>query len=88
MHYLQAVKGFIEKIKAWNRDDFGNIIHRKKRILARLGGIQKALESYPNSNLTQLELELKRDLERIMTQEEILWFQKSRRNGSCVGTGT
>ena len=48
--------------------------------IGRIGGIQKVLESYPSNNLIRLEYELKSDFEMIMTQEEILWYQKSRRD--------
>lgn len=35
---------FTSKISQWNKVTFGNIFHRKMRLLARLGGIQQALE--------------------------------------------
>ena len=34
---------FTEAIKIWNKEVFGNIFHRKRRVEARLAGIQKAL---------------------------------------------
>ena len=77
-NYLQAAESFIEKIKIWNWDDFGNISHKMKCILVWLWDIRKALESYPSNNLIQLESELKKELKMVMTQEEILWYQKLR----------
>ena len=35
-NYLQAAESFIDKIKIWNWDDFGNISHKKKCILVWL----------------------------------------------------
>ena len=56
---------------------FGNIFQRKRRVLARLGGIQKALETHSTRNLRALDLELKEELECILLQEEVFWRQKS-----------
>lgn len=33
-----AISRFTDKAKVWNRDVFGNLFHRKKRVLARLRG--------------------------------------------------
>lgn len=35
-----ALKVFVKKLKAWNRDTFGNIFRRKKMVLLRHGGVQ------------------------------------------------
>ncbi|KAH9648695.1 reverse transcriptase domain-containing protein [Citrus sinensis] len=58
---------------------FGNIFRHKNRLLVKIGGIQRALEKYHSNNLTRLEIQLKKELEAVLTQEEILWYQKSRR---------
>ena len=44
--------------------------------MARIGGIKKALEDYTTKGLIRLELKLKRELEAVLTQEELLWKQK------------
>lgn len=49
-----AISSFINKARIWNRDCFGNVFHRKKRICARLNGIQIALANNPNSFLINL----------------------------------
>ncbi|KAH9661422.1 reverse transcriptase domain-containing protein [Citrus sinensis] len=69
----------------WNKDIFGNIIYRKRKLLARIGGIQRILETKPNHNLTRLEVKLQKDLEEVLTQEELLWLQKSRRDWTLYG---
>ena len=38
-----AIASFTSKAQVWNKNQFGNIFHRKKRICARLRGIQIAL---------------------------------------------
>ena len=65
---------------SWNREVFGNIFKRKKELLARIGGIQQALEHQPFRSLHCLETNLKKKLEKVLSQEELLWYQKSRRD--------
>ena len=69
----------------WNRHVFGNIFWRKKRLLARLGGIQRALEDYYSHGLIDLEKQLIAELEEVLSQEEIIWLQKSRQDWLCLG---
>lgn len=63
----------------WNIDTFGHIKKRKDRILARINGIQKVLPHKFNLFLINLEKELQNELNEVLIQEEIFWFQKSRR---------
>ena len=67
-------------MQKWNKEVFGYIHKRKNNILARLAGIQRALEWHRSRHLMELEVTLKRELESILSQEEILWYQKSRRD--------
>ncbi|KAH9725610.1 putative ribonuclease H protein [Citrus sinensis] len=83
--YLNAADIFVKKALEWNRDHFGNIFQKKRRILVRLGGIQKVLETKSRRSLARLELKLKKELEEILTQEEILWLQKSRKEWLIQG---
>ena len=50
-----AISSFTNKAKQWNFEVFGNIFARKKRVLVRLNGAQKALANNPNKLLLQLE---------------------------------
>ena len=59
---------------------FGNLFARKRRVLARLNGAQKALSSGPNQFLVQLERDLISEYSEIMRQEEEYWGLKSRLN--------
>ena len=65
-------------MSAWNKSKFGNIFHRKKRILARLNGVQCALTSNPSESLYRLEKSLREDYFIILKLEEELWALKSR----------
>lgn len=62
----------------WNRLVFGNIKLRKKRVSARLGGIQKQLLGHESVILEQLEGELILEYNDVIEQEELFWWQKSR----------
>ena len=75
---VPALDKLATELKVWNRDIFGNIFQQKKRLLARIAGVQKALSTNKNHGLIKLETHLRRDLDEILEREEILWYQKSR----------
>ncbi|XP_075656927.1 uncharacterized protein LOC142627031 [Castanea sativa] len=54
-----------------------NIFAKKNRVMARLGGVPKALMMNPSSSLLALENRLHSKLNDILRQEEELWVQKS-----------
>uniref|UniRef100_A0A2N9HXU9 CCHC-type domain-containing protein n=1 Tax=Fagus sylvatica TaxID=28930 RepID=A0A2N9HXU9_FAGSY len=69
---------FAALMSAWNKSKFGNIFHRKKRILARLNGVQCALTSRPSESLYRIEKSLREDYFVILKLGEELWALKSR----------
>ena len=50
-----AVTKFEVRVKDWNKKHFGNILHRKNKIQARLKGVQTALANEPNDFLVNLD---------------------------------
>lgn len=44
----------------------------------RIVGTQRSLETMDSANLVRLERELQEEYQQPFSQEEILWFQKSR----------
>ena len=54
-----AVSTFVDKARIWNKNVFKILFHRKKRVLARLGGIQTTMSINPNSFLVDLERDLR-----------------------------
>lgn len=80
-----AIKNFIAFAKQWNKNQFGNIFGRKKRVLARINGTQKALLNGPSQFLIQLEKELIAEYNLILQQEEEYWALKSRINWAANG---
>lgn len=85
-HYVQAAKNFISKVSHWNQESFGNIFYQKRYILAWLGSIQKALENSATTGLVRLEWKFKMDLEEVLSQEKILWYQKSQKDWILMRT--
>ncbi|KAK5770539.1 hypothetical protein PVK06_046690 [Gossypium arboreum] len=81
----ESVKKFIETSNKWNREVFGNILKKKRTILARLSGIQKSMENYRSRKLVDLERKLQVKMERVLDNEEMLWKQKSHCNWLMLG---
>ena len=50
-----AVTKFEVRAKDWNKKHFGNILHKKNKIRARLRGVQTALANEPNDFLVNLD---------------------------------
>ncbi|KAA3472035.1 reverse transcriptase [Gossypium australe] len=77
-HITDALENMSKQCLQWNKSVFGNIFTRKKRLEARIEGIQKTLKDHFVPGLWKLEKELKEQLDATLQQEETLWFQKSR----------
>ncbi|CAL1355512.1 unnamed protein product [Linum trigynum] len=74
----QALQDFASKLQDWNCSVFGNVHHRKMRLLARTGGIEKRLAIAFCPGLAKLHSKLGAELEKTLEQEELLWFQRAR----------
>lgn len=66
------------KLMNWNATVFGHIRQRKNRLIRRISGIEKASQEGSNRFLDDLLISLNAELNEVLNQEEILWFQKSR----------
>lgn len=80
-----ALTDFTQWVKSWNRNLFGNIFHKKKRLLAWLGSIQKALCSNHSDSLLSLERKLSGEYQQVLFLEEEFWALKSRTNWTLQG---
>ena len=69
---------FTSLVLSWNKHTFGNIFQRKKRVLARINGAQRALSHYPSLTLISLEASLRKEFHDILKLEEDFWALKSR----------
>lgn len=73
-----------KEIRFWSQKNFKNIFYEKKKIYARLLGLQKAICLNPLSQHLILEKDLQKELQKILRQEE-LWLMKSRINWLTLG---
>lgn len=64
---------FFSIAKTWNTDTFGHITKKKLNLIARLKGIQRNLEKYFSPKLKTLEKELRKELEAVLDDQELLW---------------
>lgn len=55
VNLVDAISVFVTKAKEWNREVFGNVFAKKKRLMARLVGIQKAMANRPYTFLINLQ---------------------------------
>lgn len=76
----EAIDRFVKDVSVWNKNEFGNVFVKKKRIMARLHGIQKAMALRPTAQLVELEKILHQELDSILNQERDIWALKSRVN--------
>ncbi|XP_050211700.1 uncharacterized protein LOC126661863 [Mercurialis annua] len=76
--FSNSIQKFTGVVKDWNFKEFGNIFKKKNSLLARLGEIQKALDMHHSQNLRDREKHLRIELDKVLFQEELFWFQKSR----------
>lgn len=80
-----AINTFSVEAKRWNKEHFGNVFEKKRRIMARLNGIQKVIAATPSSNLIDFEKHLQKELEGILDQERYIWALKSKINWMILG---
>ncbi|KAH1064281.1 hypothetical protein J1N35_029268 [Gossypium stocksii] len=81
----ETIDNFTNEAKKWNSNTFSNLTRRKKETIARIKGVQWALERKQTRNMRKLEFRLKQEVEMILDLEEPLWKQKSRCNWITEG---
>lgn len=73
---LQSVE---HELKGWKTQVFGDVVKKKKELLARLGGIQNSYKAgRAHLHLERLEVDLQNQLEDVLYKEELMWHQRSR----------
>jgi len=67
------------EIMEWKNITVDSVLNKKRDLLARIGGIQRKLQSGRNNLfLVNLEKKLQQELDQIWKMEELMWFQRSR----------
>ncbi|CAL8174658.1 unnamed protein product [Prunus armeniaca] len=77
-HAVHRTASLVAPLGTWNQQVFGCLFTKKRHLLARLARIQKKLCHEHNPFLSKLEVELTKDYNLLLDQEEIFWLQKSR----------
>nr|XP_023895018.1 uncharacterized protein LOC112006928 [Quercus suber] len=80
-----AISTFKNLASTWNKEIFGNIFARKRQLLPRIRGLQKALAAQPSAFLISLEQELSLEYASLLNQEEDFWALKSRVDWQLFG---
>ena len=75
--FSSAVTRFEAKAKDWNKKHFGNILHRKNKIRARLRDVQTTLANKPNEFLVNLDNTLRAEYLEVCKLEEDFWVMKA-----------
>ncbi|KAK8690406.1 hypothetical protein V6N13_073940 [Hibiscus sabdariffa] len=81
----ENIISFTKAADTWNKIVYGYIGTKKRIVMARLCGVQKALCTKSSRFLSNLESELLMELESILDQEDLLWRQKSRNDWIVLG---
>lgn len=79
-HLMEAMEKFTKNATNWNLNYIGNIFMKKRRLMARLNGCQKALATRLSLILVDMEKSLQYDLNEVLSQEQELWTLKSKVN--------
>lgn len=58
---MQALDSFSVKLRFWNKDTFGCIFERKKRVRRRLEGVMRAVDMRPTLRPLKLEKNIKQE---------------------------
>ncbi|KAL4297374.1 hypothetical protein GQ457_12G006380 [Hibiscus cannabinus] len=75
---VKNIANFQDAASRWNHESFGHIMRRKHSLVARIRGIECANEASLVPSFVDLEEQLKSELDEVLRQEEMLWFQRSR----------
>ncbi|XP_057451938.1 uncharacterized protein LOC130743727 [Lotus japonicus] len=76
--WVSNVDKFRNAAVTWNDDVFGQIFHRKRRIMKRLEGVNNRLNMAFDRGLDNLQKKLWKEYHTVLLQEELFWAQKSR----------
>ncbi|XP_021762980.1 uncharacterized protein LOC110727706 [Chenopodium quinoa] len=75
---VPKLKALSSDLQLWNKEIFHNIFREKRNLMARIEGIKKKLSHKRNSGLIKLVAKLRRELDTVLNQEELMWYQKAR----------
>ena len=75
---VHNLSNLASELSVWNQEVLGNLFRRKRRLWARIEGIQRRLDSGAPRYLLKLESRLRQELNQTLDQIAVMWFQKAR----------
>ncbi|KAA3475230.1 Retrovirus-related Pol polyprotein LINE-1 [Gossypium australe] len=73
-----SLHNFTNSVKNWNRDVYGFLGNRKRKLMRSLKNTHKILELSNSTYLANKEREIRDELENVLEHEDLLWRQKAR----------
>ncbi|CAL1370525.1 unnamed protein product [Linum trigynum] len=73
-NFCNSLNEMTGRLKDWHRDVFGSTFRQKRRLLARLQGVNTRLADSFRPSLLKLQIKLEKELDVIISQEEVLWY--------------
>lgn len=74
----EKIHGFQDDLRKWNKDVLGRIDEKKTKFMGRLNWLDQQRRFRDDNNLAEEQLYMWREYEKVLAQEEIMWYQKSR----------
>lgn len=65
-------------LKECNKQVYGHITTKKRHIVLKIANVQRMMDLSGSNWLTQVDLNLRQELENVLHHEELLWKQKER----------
>ncbi|XP_028783726.1 uncharacterized protein LOC114739817 [Neltuma alba] len=78
VEWCEGARKFEKATLSWNDTVVGNTMKKKKQVIRRLEGIDRARQNSVTNGLFKLEQKLWKEHSKLVAQEELIWFQKSR----------
>lgn len=76
--WCSQVRQFQGSVCTWNKHVFGNIFERKRSLIRGLEDVDKRLNVSPSLILEEEQKSLWLEYEKVLAQEELLWYKKFR----------
>ncbi|CAN0877256.1 LINE-1 retrotransposable element ORF2 protein [Linum grandiflorum] len=80
-----SLQEFKNKLIAWNKDIFGNIFKRKRKLERDLIRLEALAETNQSMQVAAQETKVRNDLEVTLWQENLIWLQKSKQQWTLEG---
>jgi len=75
---VPKLKDLATALSTWNKDSFSNLFQQKRKLWARIEGIQRRLAAGAPQHLLKLKRRLRQELDHTLDQIAMMWLQKAR----------